>query len=285
MNISVELVENLISEQFPQWKDLKIEPVKNSGHDNRTFHLGEKMTVRLPSGKAYEPQVQKEAKWLPILAKNLALPITEPVAKGHPTAEYPFVWSINKWLSGDIVNKNNINLSLFAEELASFLLEFESINASNGPIAGPHNFYRGGDLSVYDSETKEALDKLEGKINIEKCQLIWEQALLSKWDSEPIWVHGDIAPGNLLVQNGHLAGVIDFGILGTGDPSCDLAMAWTFFDKDSREVFIKSMNLDKGTWNRAKGWALWKALITYNSLDKKINENARYTVDAILNDE
>ncbi|UZM97479.1 phosphotransferase [Lysinibacillus sp. MHQ-1] len=125
--------------------------------------------------------------------------------------------------------KNNVNLSLFAEELAKFLLEFERINASNGPIAGLHNFYRGGDLSVYDSETKKALIKLEGKINIENCQLIWQQALSSKWERELVWVHGDIASGNLLVQNGHLAGVIDFGILDTGDPSCDLAMAWTFF--------------------------------------------------------
>lgn len=285
MNISVELVEKLISEQFPQWKELKVKPVKHNGHDNRTFHLGDKMTVRLPSGKAYEPQVQKEAKWLPILARNLSLPITEPVAEGCPTADYPYVWSINKWLSGDTVTRNNINLSVFAEELANFLLEFESITASDGPIAGPHNFYRGGNLSVYDSETKEALHKLKGEINIEKCQLIWQQALSSKWENEPVWIHGDIAPGNLLVQNGHLSGVIDFGILGTGDPSCDLAMAWTFFDKESRDVFIKSMNLDKDTWNRSKGWALWKALITYNNSDKKISENARFTVDAIINDE
>lgn len=276
MNINVELVKHLILAQFPQWKHLKIQPVKNGGHDNRTFHLGESMAVRLPSEKAYEPQVQKEAKWLPVLEKSLTLPITKPIAKGQPTAEYPFVWSINKWLSGDTVNKNNINLLVFAEALASFLLELESIDASDGPIAGLHNFYRGGDLRVYDAQTKGALDKLEGKINVEKCGLIWQQALSSKWKDGPVWVHGDIAPGNLLVQDGQLAGVIDFGILGTGDPSCDLAIAWTFFEPDSRELFMKSMNLDKDTWDRAKGWALWKALITIIALIKNKRKCALY---------
>lgn len=75
MNMSVELVKRLVSEQFPQWGELIIEPVKNGGHDNRTFHLGNSMTVRLPSGKEYEPQVKKEATWLPILAKSLSLTI------------------------------------------------------------------------------------------------------------------------------------------------------------------------------------------------------------------
>ncbi|CAM4273820.1 acetyltransferase [Bacillus manliponensis] len=285
MNINVELVKKLISEQFPEWKELLIEPVKNGGHDNRTFHLGDSMTVRLPSEKVYEPQVKKEAEWLPILAKSLSLPITEPLAEGRPTPTYPYAWSINKWLPGETVTQNNIDLYVFAKELTNFLKEFESIDASNGPIAGSHNFYRGGELSVYDYETKEAFNELKGKVDIKKCKSIWQRALSSKWEKESVWVHGDIAPGNLLVQNGHLSGVIDFGILGIGDPSCDLAMAWTFFDKDSRQVFIQNMDLDKETWNRAKGWALWKALITYNNRDKKVRDHARAIINVLIRDE
>ncbi|KAA0966088.1 aminoglycoside phosphotransferase family protein [Sporosarcina sp. ANT_H38] len=278
MDIDVKLVGELVDTQFPKWANLTIKPVKHGGNDNRTFHLGEEMAVRLPSHKHYEPQVEKEAKWLPKLAPHLSLPITVPMGKGKPTKDYPYVWSINKWIDGDTVTQDNVDLNQFAWDLAKFLKELESIDASEGPRSGAHNFYRGGDLSVYDSETQEALDKLEGKINVKKCKMIWEQALLSKWVIEPVWVHGDIAPGNLLVQNGHLTGVIDFGILGTGDPSCDLSIAWTFFDKSSRRTFMESMDLDKETWKRAKGWALWKALITYE------NKESRKVVETLMNE-
>ncbi|GIN72834.1 acetyltransferase [Bacillus sp. J14TS2] len=285
MEIKVELVKQLIREQFPQWKELHIKPVKNGGHDNRTFHLGETMTIRLPSGKDYEPQVKKEARWLPYLAKGLALPITEPVAIGKPTDQYPYVWSINKWLPGETVTQSNVKLTVFAEELAAFLKELQRIDASNGPTAGVHNFYRGGELAVYDSETMAALKNLNKDVQLKKCQRIWQRSLASKWEKEGVWVHGDVAAGNLLVQNGHLSGVIDFGILGVGDPACDFAMAWTFFDRTSRQVFKEQLDIDEGTWNRAKGWALWKALITYNHEEKKIREHAQATIKEILADE
>ena len=96
ININVDLVARLIHEQFPQWSDLDIKPVKYSGNDNRTFHLGEHMSVRLPSEAAYVPQVEKEQKWLPWLSKELSIPISTPLAKGNPSEAYPWPWSINK---------------------------------------------------------------------------------------------------------------------------------------------------------------------------------------------
>lgn len=279
MDIDVKVVRKLIDSQFPKWTDLPIKPVENGGHDNRTFHLGEEMAIRLPSGKAYVPQVEKEAKWLPKLASKLSLPITVPIAQGKPSKDYPYIWSINKWIDGETVTRDNVDLHQFAHDLAGFLKELQSINASDGPRSGAHNFYRGGDLSVYDAETKEALDRLAGKVNQKKCLMIWEQALLSKWEREPVWVHGDIAPGNLVVQNRQLTGVIDFGILGTGDPACDLSIAWTFFDKSSRKTLMESMELDEETWKRAKGWALWKALITYE------NKDSRKVLATLLNED
>lgn len=273
MDITVRLVKKLVKEQFPKWSELEITPVAHGGNDNRTFHLGREMAVRLPSNKCYEPQVEKEAKWLPKLAPYLSLPITVPVGKGAPTKDYPFSWSINKWLDGDTVTLDNVDLNQFAKDLAGFLKELASIDANEGPKAGTHNFYRGGDLSVYDQETQDALELLSSEVNVEKCQLIWNTALSTKWTNQSVWVHGDVAQGNLLVKNGRLSGVIDFGVLGTGDPSCDLVMAWTFFDDESRKVFIENMGLDQDTWNRAKGWALWKALITFdNKISKKVIE-------------
>lgn len=271
MDITVDLAKKLIFEQFPQWSHLEIKPVKNSGHDNRTFHLGDDLTIRLPSGKEYEPQIQKEAKWLPVLAQHLSLPITAPVAKGKPTPEYPLAWSINRWLVGETVTHTNVDLQKFAIELARFLKELEAINAENGPQAGAHNFYRGGDLAVYIEEFEQALTQLPAGPQRNHYQDIWTTALATKWEKKPVWVHGDIAVGNLLVNDGHLSGVIDFGILGTGDPACDLVMAWTFFDSKSRKAFKEEMGLDDTTWQRGKGWALWKALITPDdAVSKKV---------------
>ena len=271
MDITVDLAKKLIFEQFPQWSHLEINAVKNSGHDNRTFHLGDDLTIRLPSGKEYEPQIQKEAKWLPVLAQHLSLPITAPVAKGKPTPEYPLAWSINRWLVGETVTHTNVDLQKFAIELARFLKELEAINAENGPQAGAHNFYRGGDLAVYIEEFEQALTQLPAGPQRNHYQDIWTTALATKWEKKPVWVHGDIAVGNLLVNDGHLSGVIDFGILGTGDPACDLVMAWTFFDSKSRKAFKEEMGLDDTTWQRGKAWALWKALITPDdAVSKKV---------------
>lgn len=271
MDITIDLAKKLIFEQFPQWSHLEIKPVKNSGHDNRTFHLGDDLTIRLPSGKEYEPQIQKEAKWLPVLAQHLSLPITAPVAKGKPTPEYPLAWSINRWLVGETVTHTNVDLQKFAIELARFLKELEAINAENGPQAGAHNFYRGGDLAVYIEEFEQALTQLPAGPQRNHYQDIWTTALATKWEKKPVWVHGDIAVGNLLVNDGHLSGVIDFGILGTGDPACDLVIAWTFFDSKSRKAFKEEMGLDDTTWQRGKGWALWKALITPDdAVSKKV---------------
>ncbi|WP_277680293.1 phosphotransferase, partial [Gracilibacillus dipsosauri] len=124
-----------------------------------------------------------------------------------------------------------------------------------------------GDLAVYDEESRKAIENNKEIFNEHLLKEIWQLSLDSKWTKEPVWLHGDVAPGNILVKDGKLCAVIDFGVLGVGDPSCDAAMAWTFFDDSSREIFKRALKMDEETWNRARGWALWKALITYD--DKK----------------
>ncbi|HGH7174092.1 TPA: aminoglycoside phosphotransferase family protein [Bacillus wiedmannii] len=286
--IDIDLVKRLIGEQFPEWANLEVKPVKFSGHDNRTFHLGDEMSVRLPSDVAYAPQVEKENKWLPILSKELSLPIFIPLAKGNPSEAYPWPWSINKWIEGETVTKQNVrDLSEFAAELGSFLVELQSIDASNGPIAGAHNFYRGGLISVYDEEARDAIENNKDFFDEIILKHLWDLALQSTWERKPVWVHGDVAPGNLLVKDGKLCAVIDFGILGVGDPACDAAMAWTFFDKNSRNVFKKVLRMDEETWNRARGWALWKALITYdaNKASNRIVADESYRVIQVIMDD
>lgn len=282
MRIIKEMVQRLINEQCPQFMGLEIKEVAKSGHDNRTFHLGNEMIVRLPSDKPYARQADKENKWLPYLSKHLSLPISKPIYLGQATSYYPYPWSILEYLKGDTLTYENIeNLESFAVELRDFLNEFQSIDCQGGPIAGVHNFYRGGNLSIYHEETIQTFIELDNELDIKQLEKLWQLALSSTYQGDDVWVHGDIAPGNLLIQDGHLSAVIDFGILGIGDPACDYAIAWTFFNCQSRQIFLKDLSQDM--INRAMGWALWKALITYHSDDER-SINARYTLQEIMKD-
>ncbi|MDP4550110.1 aminoglycoside phosphotransferase family protein [Alkalihalobacillus macyae] len=288
MDINTDLVRRLINEQFPKLSGLDITPVKNGGNDNRTFHLGDDMSVRLPSSEHYAPQVEKEQAWLPKLAREISLPISTPIAKGYPNHEYPFPWSINKWLEGETVTRNNIrDVNQCARDLGAFLIELQSVDASGGPIAGKHNFYRGGDLAIYNQESRGAIDANKDILDTSILEDVWNLALSSKFSGKAVWVHGDMAPGNILTLDGKLSAVIDFGIIGVGDPSCDYVMAWTFFDDESRKVFKRTLNPDEETWNRARGWALWKALITYSwnrKSNKKVSAEA-YNIITIIQED
>ena len=261
--IDAGLVQRLIATQFPQWRDLPVRPVKLDGWDNRTYRLGDEMTVRLPTAVGYTPAIDKEDRWLPILAPSLPVPVPEPLAKGAPGEGYPFSWSIRGWLDGTTASVERINdLSAFATSVAEFILALQRIDATDGPQAGAHSFYRGAPPVHYDDETRRSLTALNGRIDTEKASAVWDAALEAAWHGPPVWFHGDIASGNLLVKDGRLAAVIDFGTSGVGDPACDLVIAWTMFSAESREAFRSAVAQDSDTWARARGWALWKALIT-----------------------
>ena len=265
--IDASLVRRLVTTQFPQWAHLPISPVELGGWDNRTFHLGDRMTVRLPSAAAYALQVEKEHHWLPRLAPHLPLPIPVPLAMGLPADGYPWHWSVYRWLDGEVASIECIaDLRQFAIDLAEFLVALYRIDATGGPAPGPQNFYRGGSLTVYDDETRQAIAALEGAIDTKAATAVWEAALAATWRGSPVWVHGDVAAGNLLVLDGRLSAVIDFGTSGVGDPACDLAIAWTLLAGESRETFRAALPLDDGTWTRGRGWTLWKALITLAAL-------------------
>ena len=287
MNIDADLVGRLIATQFPQWKDLAIKPVASGGWDNRTFHLGDDMTVRLPSAAPYALQVEKEHRWLPRLAPLLPLPIPVPLAMGIPAENYPWHWSVYGWIEGETAKRERIaDLSQFAVDLAGFLIALKRIDPSGGPPPGQHNFFRGGPLTVYDGETRQAITALGNRIDTGAASAVWEAALAATWQGRPVWFHGDVASGNLLVEDGRLSAVIDFGTSGVGDPSCDLVIAWTFFEGESREVFRADIAVDDATWARGRGWALWKALITVaGHTDNQAEvEKSRHVIDDVLAD-
>ena len=261
--IEAALVRRLVATQFPQWAALPINPVACDGWDNRTFHLGAHMKLRLPSAERYVAQVEKEYRWLPKLAPLLPLPIPVPLAMGVPAEFYPWPWSVYLWLAGETAATARIaDLRRFAVAVAQFLAALQRIDTADGPPPGPHNFFRGGPLTVYDAETRQAIASLGGEIDAGAATAAWDTALAAAWRGPSVWVHGDVAAGNLLVEDGCLSAVIDFGTSGVGDPACDLTIAWTLFEGESRKAFRAALPLDSGTWARGRGWALWKALIT-----------------------
>jgi aminoglycoside phosphotransferase (APT) family kinase protein len=287
-DIDAALVSRLVQRQFPQWADLPIAAAEPNGWDNRTFRLGRELLVRLPSADRYAAQVRKEHRWLPVLAPQVPLPIPVPVAMGEPGGGYPWNWSVYHWLDGTPASAARIDdLSEFAVALACFMVCLEKIESTEGPPPGPHNFFRGGPLETYDAETRKAIAAVQEMINAELASDVWETALAATWHGGPVWVHGDVAAGNLLVRDGRLAAVIDFGCSGVGDPACDLAIAWTFLSGQSREAFRVALPLDAETWARGRGWALWKALITFAGnlqADQAAAAKARRVIDEVLDE-
>jgi aminoglycoside phosphotransferase (APT) family kinase protein len=265
--IDADLVRRLVAGQFAQWAHLPVRAVADSGWDNRTFHLGDSMLVRLPSAASYEAQVEKEHRWLPWLAPHLPLPIPVPLAMGEPAEGYPWRWSVYRWIPGETARRERIaDLGQFARDVAAFLGALYEIDASEGPPAGAHSFQRGGPVTVWDGQVRDALVTLEGRVDTDTARAAWEAALAATVERSPVWVppvwvHGDVARGNLLVRDGRLSAVIDFGCSAVGDPACDLAVAWTLLDRPGREALRTALPLDDATWMRGHGWALWKALI------------------------
>ncbi|ONI80537.1 acetyltransferase [Saccharothrix sp. ALI-22-I] len=289
--VDADLVKRLIASQFPRWRDLPVTPVEVDGWDNRTYRLGDDMTVRLPTGEGYVPAVAKEHRWLPVLAASLPVPVPVSLAMGEPGEGYPFPWSVRRWMDGRTASPDRIDdLSGFAVSIADFIRALQRIDATDGPPAGAHCFYRGTPPAHYDGWTRRALTVLEGHVDAERAAAVWEDAIRTPaWAGPPVWFHGDIASGNLLVDGGKLTAVIDFGGCGVGDPACDLVIAWTMFSGDSREAFRDAVGLDAATWARARGWALWKALITLADIvehDKGEEQAAvnRRLIEEILND-
>ncbi len=259
--IGTETVCRLVAEQFPQWSELSVAPVRTGGWDNWTFHLGDDMLVRLPSAAEYALAVEKERRWLPELARHLPLPIPVSLGNGVPGAGYPYPWSIYRWLDGDRATFGGIADPVrFAGELADFLVALRGIDATDGPRPGLHNWYRGATLRTYDGTARNSLAELTGHIDVDLAAEIWSAALDARWDRVDVWFHGDIAEGNLLLKDGHLAAVIDFGTCGVGDPACDLAVAWTLLTEPGRQGFRDRLGVDDATWARGRGWALWKTL-------------------------
>ncbi|MFE4538698.1 aminoglycoside phosphotransferase family protein [Streptomyces scopuliridis] len=286
--IDAALVKRLITAQFPQWEHLPVVPVAVDGWDNRTYRLGEDMTVRLPTAAGYASAVDKECDWLPRLSPSLPTAVPTVLAKGAPGEGYPYPWSVRRWLPGETASPERIDdMPQFAADAAGFLLALQRCDATGGPVAGTHSFYRGASPAHYDDETHRCIAALGSRIDNVRATEVWQAALAAEWRGRPVWFHGDFGGNNLLVGGGELTAVIDFGTSGVGDPACDLTIAWTMFREVSRESFRQAVGQDDGTWARARGWALWKSALTVTQCPDPRDEQAAVhlrVIDAVLAD-
>jgi aminoglycoside phosphotransferase (APT) family kinase protein len=254
------LVRSLLAGQFPQWAELPVERVVSYGTDHDIYRLGDRLAARLPRIGWATAQAAKEAEWLPRLAPYLPLAVPQPLAIGHPGEGYPFEWSVCTWLPGENANGTIDDLDQAAVDLAGFVTALRHIDTTGAPARLPHK--RGGPLTEADDDVRRSIGELGDRIDGAAALASWEESLgAPAWDGSEVWVHGDLLPGNLLVVDGRLSAVIDFGGLNVGDPACDLQPAWNVFSGESRELFRSELDVDEASWLRGRGWALCQAVV------------------------
>jgi aminoglycoside phosphotransferase (APT) family kinase protein len=283
VDIDAELVGRLVAAQFPELTDLPIREVRAAGTVNAIYRLGDDLYARLPRVPWWAKDLDREWSWLPKLAPRLSLRVPEPVGKGHPTSSYPLAWAIYRWLDGrpyadELVDDER----QAARELARFVVELRSIDPAGAPPGGRKP------LRELDAATRAAIGSARGVIDADAAIAAWERALRAPpWDGTPVWIHTDLLRPNLLVRDGRLWAVIDFGGVGVGDPAADVIAAWSVFGQTGRGVFHGALEVDDGTWHRARGYALHQAALIipyYAETNPGFVAPARRTVEEILAD-
>ncbi|MET8834416.1 aminoglycoside phosphotransferase family protein [Micromonospora sp. NPDC004540] len=255
-----DLVRRLLAGQFPRWADRPLHLVPSYGTDHDVYRLGDDLAVRLPRIGWATKQAAREAEWLPWLAPRLPLALPVPVAMGRPAEGYPFDWSVYEWLPGENANAGLDDLDRAAVDLAAFVAALRRIDTSGAYPRPPRA--RGADLAELDEGVRDAVRRLGDRVDGGAVLRAWQESLdAPAWDGPGVWLHGDLLPGNLLVVDGRLSAVIDFGGLNVGDPACDLQPAWNVFTGSSRARFRAELEVDDASWLRGRGWALLQAVI------------------------
>jgi aminoglycoside phosphotransferase (APT) family kinase protein len=283
VDIDAGLVGRLVAEQFPHLADLPITEVRSTGTVNAIYRLGDRLCARLPRVAEWAPDLDREWRWLPELAPRLPLRVPEPVGRGRPGGSYPFSWTIYGWIDGQPYADGLVDDERrAAEDLARFVVDLRRID----PVGAP----RGGrrPLRELDAVTREVIESARGVIDGDAAVAAWERALRAPaWAGSPVWIHSDLLRPNVLVRDGRVCAVIDFGGVGVGDPAADVIAAWSVFGRAGRGVFRAALEVDDGTWERARGFALHQAALIvpyYGETNPGFVASARRTIEEVLAD-
>ncbi len=285
VDVTVDLVRALMREQHPDLADLPLRVVAN-GWDNVVLRLGERLAVRVPRRRAAAVLVEHEQRWLPRLAPALPLPVPDPVRIGRPSADYPWHWSVVPWFAGEVATDVTLDDPVReAERLGAFVAAMHA----DAPPAAPRNPVRGHPVAALDERVEVNVDALGQRVDAAACRRRWRELRRApEWPHRPVWLHGDLHAANVVVRDGQIAAVVDFGDMAGGDPAVDLAIAWMLFEPSARALFRDRAGVaDPATWARAQAWALHFAILyLLNSADApRITGMGRRLLAAVLADE
>jgi aminoglycoside phosphotransferase (APT) family kinase protein len=277
------LVVRLIARQFPRWAGLAVTRVRSAGTDNEVFRLGDELAVRLPRTAGTAAALARELRWLPRLAPALPIDVPVPVGRGAPDEGFPHPWSVYRWLPGrDAVAEPITDLAEAAERLGRFVAALRGCDATGGPPS-----FRGGPIRERDAEARATIAALAADLDARRASAVWDDACAAPpWDGPPVWLHADLHPANLVSRAGRLAGVLDFGGLGVGDPACDLLPAWALLTAGTRAPFREASGVDDATWARGRGWGLYLglgALHVYRVTNPVLAAIGRHALTEVLN--
>ncbi len=285
VEIDAALVRCLLAEQHPDLATLEV-GASVSGWDNVMYRLGDELVVRLPRRAMSAALTEHELRWLPEIAPRLPLPTSAPVRGGQAGCGYPWAWSVCEWLPGDSAAVRPPDDAIAAAEtLGRFLAALHQPAPSDHPV----NPYRGVPLAERGDVMSERIEQLGHAIDQVTVRSLWNGLVATPvWDGPPLWLHGDLHPGNVIVHDGLLSGVIDFGDLTAGDPASDLSVAWMLLPPPARAVLRRHAGpIDDDTWTRARGWALLLAvMIMASSADNPVmGRIGERTLEAVLTEQ
>lgn len=283
VDVDVPLVRALLRDQHPDLADLPLEVVAN-GWDNVIARLGDLLAVRLPRRAAAAELIEHEQRWLPEIAHRVAaiVPVPDPVRTGRPALGYPWSWSVVRWLPGTPVGDRAAGVHV-GEALAAFV---ELLHVPAPPDA-PVNPVRAVPLAMRSDSVLTRLATADVPRAGELAAVWRAAAALPAYAGPPVWVHGDLHPFNVLVEESpdggrRLSAIVDFGDVTAGDPAVDLATAWLVLDREARRTFRAHVTADDDTWERARGWAVSIASALHLSDDRTFRAVARRAIDAVL---
>jgi aminoglycoside phosphotransferase (APT) family kinase protein len=282
ININNEIIHNLLVEQYPQVSHLPILKINSIGTVNAIYKIGNGFYARLPLLPKYNEAIINEINIIQKISSHIAMQIPEPMYLGNPSEKYPLNWAIYKWIDGEQFHYDLIgNKNEMVEQLVQFINELHSIKLfENIPHAGRKP------LIEVDKMTIEKINQSKNEIDSKKILSIWnELRQISQYDGKPVIIHADLLKPNILVKDGHINAIIDFGSAGKGDPCFDIISAWSLLKHDMRQYFRKLLNIDDTIWNRACAYALHQAILIipyYKKTNPKFVELAKDTIKEIL---
>ncbi len=272
LSIDEELVQNLIDTQFPEFSELPLKLI-GSGWDNQNYQLGAEYLIRLPRRALGATLIGHETKWTQKLKKQLLLPIPAPVGIGKPDNSYPWQWSILPWFEGTTAR----NITLPEPELLR-LVHFLKVLHTINPEGAPKNPFRDVPLTGKVEAIEERLRKKGSSLSSSILKL-WEKALSETIDTIPTLIHGDLHPGNIIIKEGIIQGIIDWGDITKGDPATDLAIFWMLpMNENLRERLLHEYGATTSTISRAKGWAVFYAVV-FSTSGKEYEELGAFILE------